>query len=365
MPSPRARRWAIPTAVAVVLAALVLVFVVAVRPRDGIGHDPVLTPLGSPDPVVTAAIYDFGPNALATPAGPEQLTAAVYYPTDLRGRRPLIFIQHGSHTPCSSPGDSWPCRSPHERTPSFLGYAYLADSLVLAGYIVVSVSASATIDSATSSAEGVVLNRHLALWRSWAADASGPFGDTFVGHVDLGRIGLIGHSRGGEAVAAAAAGEAGAALNAVVAGLLLLAPALPVTLDGVTPPVPVAGAPLAVTVGTCDGDVGSEGRRYARPANPDRTLLLIRGANHNGFNTVWSPGGWPDAVDDAEHLKPPDPACRASAPTRLAATGQRRIAAGIAVSFFEAAFAGRSTRGALEAWAATEPAVTVAPVSGR
>ena len=197
----------------------------------------------------------------------------------------------------------------------------------------------ATISSADTNVEGVVLNRHLQLWERWNTDAGGPFGNTFVGHVDLDGIGVVGHSRGGEAVARYAAGLAGSAPAIPVDGTLLFAPALPLVVNGVAPPVPVVSGDLAVTAGSCDGDVGVEGREYVTAPEPagsafDRTLLTITGANHVFFNTEWSPSsGRPGTADDAGHLDPPDAACQTGSPSRLDEAEQHRLAETIATTF--------------------------------
>lgn len=348
-PTSRRRRWIL--AAALVVAVLVVVAVAAVvRAR---GASSTVRTLPSV-PGVTAALYDLGDSAVTTSTGTEQLTAAVYYPTDLTGTHRIVLLQHGTHTPCADPTQQFPCTRPEDRADSFLGYGYLGEALALKGYVVVSISAERTIASADSGDEGYVANAHLALWRTWATEPSGPFGGTFVGHVDLGSIGVAGHSRGGEAMARYAAGAAGPAPAVPVAGVLLLAPAIPV--DG--SPLAAPKAPTAVVLGTCDGDVGAAAKGYARTAGPQRTLVLVRGANHNFFNTRWTPGagGLPDAVDDADRAAP---GCAPGSPTRLTPAEQQRLASSIAVTFFDAAFAPRSTQAALTALATKEPALTV------
>jgi hypothetical protein len=93
------------------------------------------------------------------------------------------------------------------------GYAYLGELLASRGFIVVSVdenffNSSPVYDMLVfsslkkeNSARAFVLLEHLRQWHEWNADTSHPF----YGMVDFGNIALIGHSRGGEAVALAAA----------------------------------------------------------------------------------------------------------------------------------------------------------------
>jgi hypothetical protein len=94
------------------------------------------------------------------------------------------------------------------------GYAYLGELLASQGFIVVSVdenflnsSLSDMVDpinsrpSKENDARGWMLLEHLAQWRRWNSDPAHPM----FGRVDMERIGLMGHSRGGEAAAVAAA----------------------------------------------------------------------------------------------------------------------------------------------------------------
>jgi hypothetical protein len=325
---------------------------------------PKIGPLRTGDPKVAAATYDLGQHTIALPSGEsEELAGAVYYPARLAGRHHLILLLHGTHDTCTDAGDAWPCHKPGLEVPSYLGYGYLADALVRQGDIVVSVAANATIGSADTDHEAVVLNRQLELWRTWNTSASGPFGATFTGHLDLTDIGLIGHSRGGEAMARYAAGDAGGRPVAQIAGVLLLAPASSV-IPGAPPSIPPD--PMAVTLGTCDGDVGNNPRAYVTtPVAKDqrqipRSLVVVTGANHNYYNTEWSPGnGMPGAADDAGYLKPPRPACAEHASARLSQTEQHQIAEAIATSFFRAAFAHQSTATALADLARTERAISV------
>ncbi|MDX1482230.1 MAG: hypothetical protein R3315_11170, partial [Woeseiaceae bacterium] len=86
------------------------------------------------------------------------------------------------------------------------GYAYLAELLASRGMIAVSVdqnyingSWSGDFRGKEMAARAWLLLEHLDLWRDWNADPAHPF----AGRVDLDRVALVGHSRGGEAVAIA------------------------------------------------------------------------------------------------------------------------------------------------------------------
>lgn len=347
---------------AVVVVALVLATLGVVLWSRG--RQPVLTELVAGNGV-SAAVYDLGVDAVATRSGGEQLSAAVYYPSDLGGRHRLVLIQHGGHTQCADPSDAYPCAAPEDRADSALGYGYLGEALARAGYVAVSISAERTVSSAYTDEHSTVMNAHLALWQSWATSASGAFGATFVDHLDLSSVGLIGHSRGGEAMARYAAGRAGAAPAVDVSGVLLIAPALPV--DGGAPSVPPD--PMAVLMGTCDGDVGHAPAGYVSALAPsgstaDRTLVTVTGANHNFYNTRWTPGsGLADAIDDADLAVAQRAACRPGSPTRLTPSQQQTVASELAVAFFDAASADRSTARALENAARGNASVTVTSVA--
>ena len=91
-----------------------------------------------------------------------------------------------------------------EPIPNHEGYGYLGSRLASYGYIVASVSGNGvnvlgnTVDDTGMRQRGLLLERHLELWEDWNAIGGDPFGSTFVGAVDMDRIGIMGHSRGGE-----------------------------------------------------------------------------------------------------------------------------------------------------------------------
>ena len=126
------------------------------------------------------------------------LNARVWYP-DGPGPFPLALIAHGNHrmNDFSDPG-----------------YQYLGELLASRGFILASVDqnflngtagfrepTAAELPRAQEHAvRGWLLLEHLRLWHEWNQDP----GSTFFGKVDVGRIALMGHSRGGEAAATAA-----------------------------------------------------------------------------------------------------------------------------------------------------------------
>ncbi|MCG8608153.1 hypothetical protein MJD09_24605, partial [bacterium] len=108
------------------------------------------------------------------------------------GPFPLVLIVHGNHT---------------MEDYSEAGYAYLGELLASRGFITVSVDQnyingtwSGDFQGKEMSARAWLLLEHLRLWRDWSQSRDHRFG----GKVDMDQIALIGHSRGGEAVAIAA-----------------------------------------------------------------------------------------------------------------------------------------------------------------
>lgn len=132
----------------------------------------------------------FGPEALP-------LNAQVWMPEGT-GPFPLTLIVHGNH---------------ESRDRSDGGYAYLGELLASRGIIAVSVDENFLNSSALydliffaglkeeNDARAYILLEHLRQWYEWNSDVSSPF----FGKVDFNNLALIGHSRGGEAVATAAA----------------------------------------------------------------------------------------------------------------------------------------------------------------
>ncbi|QXT62575.1 hypothetical protein [Tessaracoccus palaemonis] len=260
-----------------------------------------------------------------------EIAAVAYIPTlPADGRVPVALIQHGGHTPCATAEDPWPCASPEERTPSYLGYDWLGTRLADEGYLAVSVSANATIGS-SADVDGEA--KLLAWWLETLDSGTGPLPD-LAGRLDTDRLVLIGHSRGGDAVAQLLTGRPGAeGIDAEsVQAAVLLAPVLPVD-DPTGVDLGTSATPTLTLYGTCDGDALDMPAVWATAfTGAGSRTEVMTGANHNYFNTQWTPGpGVVDAVDDAAQRD--DAACRAESATRLTAAEQQEEAGRIISAF--------------------------------
>jgi hypothetical protein len=174
---------------------------------------------------------------------------------------------------------------------------------------------------------GEVLEKHIDLWNQWNSVGGDPFGTTFVDAIDMTRIGTMGHSRGGE----------GVVWNRIVDeerpdpyGIDAVLALAPVDFTRAT----INEVPFTVMLPYCDGDVYDlqgvhffDDSRYLVPGDPSaKSTVTVFGANHNFFNTVWSPsGGYPGAFDDGQWTSCED---------RLTQVQERRVGAAYIVSFF-------------------------------
>lgn len=294
--------------------------------------------------------YDLGDTAvrLAGLGGRRvEMRAAVYAPAAAPGRRPVIVFLHGRHSACYSPAyrytdnSQWPCPRGLRPLPSYLGYGDPATALASDGYVVVSISADGinALDNEFApdlgaQARGELVMAHLDLLARADAGRVGGLGVRARGRLDLTRVGLMGHSRGGEGVVRAAALNAARRTPHGIRGLLPLAP-----VDFTRAAVP--GIPTAVVLPYCDGDVSDlqgqhlfEDSRYADPGDDVlRASLLVQGANHNFFNSEWTPGSSvADSQDD--WFLSDDPVCGVDSGNRLTPIQQRAVGTAYLAGFF-------------------------------
>ena len=213
------------------------------------------------------------------------INARVWYPDDA-GPHPLVLVVHGNH---------------NMRDFSDPGYDWLGELLASRGYILASVDMNFINGGIReeNDGRGWLLLQHLQEWRRFNDDPDGPFHN----RVDMGNIALIGHSRGGEAVALAAAFnrltrypddaslefDFGFDIRSVIS----IAP-----VDGQYLPsdrrAPLRDFNYLVFHGSHDGDVTSfHGLRifnrlqFASGSEMFKSAVYVYRANHGQWNTVW------------------------------------------------------------------------------
>ena len=233
------------------------------------------------------------------------INGRVWYPEG-DGPFPVVLIVHGNH---------------NMRDFSDPGYEYLGELLASRGYIMTSVDMNFINGGirGENDGRGWLLLKHLQAWERFGEDPDTPF----MGKVDLDRVALIGHSRGGEAVGHAAAFNTlryypddaslefdfGFGIQSIIA----IAP-----VDGqylpTDRPAPVEDVNYLVFHGSHDGDVTSfHGlRQWARVTYPTKAdgfkaAVYVYRANHGQWNSVWGPhdnGPRSPRILDLEHLIP-------------------------------------------------------------
>jgi len=242
--------------------------------RDGrLGPDDLLQGVG--DDVGFTVLGDLsarGPHGVETvdADGGRWLGQRVWWPTDLAalGPRPLVVISHGNG---------------HQ----FIWYDYLGEHLASWGYVVMAHENNTNPGIETASTTTL---RNT----DWLLGNLDVVGDgALVGLVDTGRIGWIGHSRGGEGVVRA--------LDRLMDGddtpdtfgaddirfVASIAPTVFNTVDDSNP----HDVPYFLLAGTADGDVtggvdcpACQFFRIWEAATGPKAAAYVHGASHNDFN---------------------------------------------------------------------------------
>ena len=164
---------------------------------------------GLPGPLHTSvSIYDFGDSALTFPGfpGPVEDRAVVWRPNLSGGPFPLVILLHGRHEFCVS-GFQWPCRQATSgcgataATTTWPATWRATGTSSRPSARTASTPADGGLPDGGADARGRLIMHHLDHWKVWSTTGGAPYGSLFVGKVDLSRVGLMGHSRGGEGVA--------------------------------------------------------------------------------------------------------------------------------------------------------------------
>jgi hypothetical protein len=258
------------------------------------------------------------PGTNASSAVTVQLRGTLTYPLERTSGSPIIVLVHGNHASCHN-GTAPNCTV---FSNSARGYAYLAENLATWGYTVFSIDQDQLIFYQDNTAKGMHQRRLIiaatldALYDANQAptviDADHNIGSQLVGRLDFTRIGLMGHSRGGDAVTSfldfnrtrPAPGRRYTGIRAVIA-------VAPTDYERKAP----YGVAYDTLIGYCDGDVSNlmgtrfyERSQYIAPDDPyPRMQSMLHGADHNFFNSEWFVDG-----DDSTTS---DPACSTNATT--------------------------------------------------
>jgi hypothetical protein len=243
------------------------------------------------------------------------INGRVWFP-DGDGKFPLVLIVHGTHK-MTEPSDA--------------GFTYLGELLASRGYIVASIDQNffnygwykyGDFEESDIDARGWIILQHLKEWEKWNKTKMNPFFDK----LDLTRIALIGHSRGGEAIAAATSfnrmgrypknGSIRFDFNFNIRTLIALSPSdiYQPTYERTTPAV-IKNINYLLLQGTHDKDVPTivGSRVYQRVVFIDenntggkvsydnpfdsgihmKAALYIYRANHSQFNTTWGEYDFP------------------------------------------------------------------------
>ena len=210
----------------------------------------------------------------------------IYLPTGKRNC-PTLIIVHGAH---------------NADEPSYLGYAYLGNYLASNGYAVVSVDENICNDlSVQNDSRAIILLENIKALLDENDNASGPL----YGKIDPHRLAIAGHSRGGEAVAAAYLfndldaypedGNLKFDYHFDISAVIAIAP----TVDQYMPAshaVEISDVDYLLIHGANDHDVSKVmgEKQYNNVTFTGRGDTLYRkasvyimGANHGQFNTEW------------------------------------------------------------------------------
>jgi hypothetical protein len=254
---------------------------------------------------------------------------SVYYPADddgtnqpfnqrlaKLGRVPIVFMAHGNHSPSD---------------PSYQGYDYFQHDLAKMGIIAVSVDCNALngdgggVQNIEDRADLIIDN--IAYFQGLDTNPA----SLFSGHIDFGRAGLMGHSRGGDAIVVVPTVISLAGVT--IKSTLALAPTNFRYWAGL-PTIRPTGYAFMTILPAGDGDVDeNNGAQFYDQAvpGPFKSQLYVHYANHNFFNRQW-------AYDDSlNYAQPPV----------MARFDHERILTAYGCALFRATLLGHNTRGNL------------------
>ena len=240
-----------------------------------------------------------------------QIRGVMYQPEGYSGKSPLLLFVHGNHGSCDT--GTGPACTIYKRNDE--GYAYLGENLASWGYTVVSLDQDELMARQDGLGKGMHNRRLLimAMLDKLKEASEGPVAETadsnvgslLAGKLDMTRIGLMGHSRGGDAVSSFVEYDHTLPVGEryPLRGVISLAP---VDYERHAP----YGVPFMTVFGSCDGDVSNlqgarlyERSQYIADAYPTFQVEQI-GGNHDAYNTVWQADG--DDADGKDEACGPD-----------------------------------------------------------
>lgn len=343
---------------------------------------------------VTEAEYDFGDRAVALAgiSGVRGEMTGKMYLTDAPGERPTVILLHGRHGSCATGTSNplrWPCGENQVNVRSYQGYEGIGRALASHGYNVLSIAANAVnsndnqlaLDYGAQARGQLILDtlgmledanaaqpvafddiswpdadgaastvtrtlddalRHATTRADAPAPASGITAARLAGRFDLDHVGIMGHSRGGEGATSAVTLNQG--LDDPY-GIISVLPLAPVDFGRMTVP----DVPLGVFLPYCDGDVSNQQGQHmiddSRHAFGDdvlRSAVWIMGANHNFFNTVWTPGLYPYSTSDDWNSRDMTSSCSTQDSSRLTPAQQYQVGVSYMTGFFRLTMGGET-----------------------
>lgn len=356
----------------------------------------------APGPYGTQKIdYEAGTLLLSLPTAGQTTTVpmrgSIVYPTGTGGHpaKVVVFV-HGRHSVCIGGTGTGACEdtAAPDGTPistdirSYAGYDYLSENLASHGYAVMSIEANVTgfdngYADAGANARSQIIQASLSLLDRWnngrgpvTDDPSTTVGTKLSGRLELSTgIGLMGHSRGGDAVTDFVTYNRNLSGNRwLINGVVALAPTAystsgpQTTVGGVTTTGKARtpeGTNYVNLLPACDGDVSTlqgarftENAKYA-PGNAATATIqwYVQGTNHNFFNTVWTGDDFGPAAD---------PACtqRLGTSARLTPGDQRRVGTALMNGFLRRYVGGETAFDPLMTGRVTLPSTACPASSG-
>lgn len=261
---------------------------------------------------------------------------------------PVVLFLHGNHMKCdddgAGTGDTGSADHdcpPANRVPDFEGYTYLMEKLASQGIFTISISAhqlQQRSDAWNINARALLMLAHLDILKDWNDNGTDPFGGIFANRIDMNRIGISGHSRGGTA-----------ASMIETYNNIRTSPYTIVAINAIAPTGAIENQILyevndssyMALLGSLDGDVinlaGFNVYEYAATDSAinrkPKAISFGYGANHNYYNTIWTDTAalgetnpWAGAQDDNYLLT--------NTPTVMSAHTQRLSAIYSIIPFF-------------------------------